>query len=102
MTKEANYTDLLVLGQPDPDDNTDKHKDLVDQVVLSAGRPCLIVPYIGAGKNIGNMFLSYLADNGHDLLVMGAYGHSRFREAILGGMTREIMQSMTVPVLMSH
>jgi len=35
-------------------------------------------------------------------LTEGAYGHSRLREIVLGGMTRDIMQSMTVPVLMSH
>lgn len=37
-----------------------------------------------------------------DLLVMGAYGHTRFSEFILGGMTRSIMKKMSVPVLMSH
>jgi len=53
-------------------------------------------------RDTSNAFLSYIADNNHDLLVMGAYGHSRLREMVLGGMTREIMQTMTVPVLMSH
>ncbi len=37
-----------------------------------------------------------------DLLVMGAYGHSRLRELVLGGVTRQLFQQMTVPVLMSH
>lgn len=37
-----------------------------------------------------------------DLLVMGAYGHNRFNEFILGGMTRTVMQTMPLPVLMSH
>ena len=46
--------------------------------------------------------LSYAADTSADLLVMGAYGHSRLREFILGGVTRGILHSMTVPVLMSH
>ncbi len=36
------------------------------------------------------------------LLVMGAYGHSRLRELVLGGVTRKVFQQMTVPVLMSH
>jgi nucleotide-binding universal stress UspA family protein len=39
---------------------------------------------------------------GADLLVMGAYGHSRLREFILGGMTRSLLREMTVPVLLSH
>ncbi|MEG2034400.1 MAG: universal stress protein, partial [Janthinobacterium sp.] len=46
--------------------------------------------------------LSQAADLSADLLVMGAYGHSRLRETILGGVTRTILQSMTIPVLMAH
>ena len=52
--------------------------------------------------NIGDTILSRLADLGSDLLVMGAYGHSRLREVVLGGVTRTLLESMTVPVLMSH
>jgi nucleotide-binding universal stress UspA family protein len=50
----------------------------------------------------GDVLLSRAADLGADLLVIGAYGHSRMRELLLGGATRSILQSMTVPVLMSH
>jgi nucleotide-binding universal stress UspA family protein len=46
--------------------------------------------------------LSIAADTGVDLIVMGAYGHSRLQERILGGVTRGMLQSMTVPTLMSH
>lgn len=46
--------------------------------------------------------LDYAADSGADFMVMGGYGHSRLREFILGGVTRGILGSMTVPVLMSH
>ncbi len=46
--------------------------------------------------------LSRAADSGADLMVMGGYGHSRLREFVLGGVTRSILHSMTVPVLMSH
>jgi nucleotide-binding universal stress UspA family protein len=52
--------------------------------------------------DVGNAILSHAADVSADLIVMGGYGHSRFRELVLGGATREILQSMTVPVLMSH
>jgi nucleotide-binding universal stress UspA family protein len=48
------------------------------------------------------LMLSRIADNGNDLVIMGAYGHSRVRETILGGMTRDMLRSMTVPVLMAH
>jgi nucleotide-binding universal stress UspA family protein len=46
--------------------------------------------------------LSIAADTGLDLIVMGGYGHSRLQERILGGVTRSMLQSMTVPTLMSH
>jgi nucleotide-binding universal stress UspA family protein len=52
--------------------------------------------------SIENVILSYAADSGADFLVMGGYGHSRLREFILGGVTRGILSSMTLPVLMSH
>jgi nucleotide-binding universal stress UspA family protein len=52
--------------------------------------------------SIQDALLSYAADSGADLMVMGGYGHSRLREFILGGVTRGILESMTVPVLMSH
>jgi nucleotide-binding universal stress UspA family protein len=51
---------------------------------------------------IEDALLSYAADIGADFMVMGGYGHSRLREFILGGVTRGILASMTVPVLMSH
>jgi nucleotide-binding universal stress UspA family protein len=170
----ARYTDLVVLGQPDESREPENH--ITEDVVLSSGRPALVVPYIGAGKTIGervmvawdagreaaravhdalpvleraksvvvlvinprrgdhgaepgadialhlarhgikveaqhleakglsvaDTLLSRLADQGIDLLVMGAYGHSRLRELVLGGVTRQLFQQMTVPVLMSH
>jgi nucleotide-binding universal stress UspA family protein len=46
--------------------------------------------------------LAIAADTGLDLIVMGGYGHSRLQERILGGVTRGMLQSMTVPTLMSH
>jgi nucleotide-binding universal stress UspA family protein len=51
---------------------------------------------------VGEALLSRAADLGADLLVMGAYGHSRARELLLGGATRSLLRSMTLPVLMSH
>lgn len=57
---------------------------------------------VGHDIEVADILLSRLADGDADLLVMGAYGHSRLREMILGGATRHILRSMTVPVLLSH
>ena len=51
---------------------------------------------------IGDTLLSYFADRSADLVVMGAYGHARLRELVLGGVTRHMLHHMTVPALMSH
>jgi nucleotide-binding universal stress UspA family protein len=54
------------------------------------------------GMDTGNALLSLAADLSADLLVMGAYGHTRWRETLLGGVTRTVLSDMTLPVLMSH
>ncbi|MDF1747711.1 MAG: universal stress protein [Alphaproteobacteria bacterium] len=56
----------------------------------------------GKGLDVGTVVLNEASDIGADMIVMGAYGHSRLRETILGGVTHTILKEMTVPVLMSH
>lgn len=53
-------------------------------------------------ETCGDALLSLAAGDGYDLLVMGAYGHARWKERVLGGTTRTIFESATLPVLMSH
>ena len=50
----------------------------------------------------GDALLSYAADIGADLLVVGMYGHSRLRELAFGGVTRSLLTEMTIPVFMVH
>jgi nucleotide-binding universal stress UspA family protein len=57
------------------------------------------LPNVG---DVADTLLSHVADASADLLVMGAYGHSRLREFILGGATRGVLAAMTVPVVMAH
>lgn len=177
---QARYSDLLVVGQPDPSEkDTGERGDAGEYLLLNSGKPVLFVPYSGrfdsvgkrvvicwdggpeasravsaalpllrkaqlvqiamfdpeigpaghgeepgadiavylarhgvkvnverqfTGKeiDIGGAILSHVADFGADLLVMGGYGHPRIREILLGGVSRTILRSMTVPVLMSH
>ena len=57
---------------------------------------------VAADISVGDDILSRLSDLDADLLVMGAYGHSRMREFVFGGATRHISRHMTVPTLFSH
>ena len=52
--------------------------------------------------DVASVLLSHAADESVDFIVMGGYGHSRLREFVLGGVTRSMLRTMTVPVLMSH
>ena len=52
--------------------------------------------------DVPSTILSHASDSSADMIVMGGYGHSRLREFVLGGATRGLLESMTVPVLMSH
>jgi nucleotide-binding universal stress UspA family protein len=179
VTRHAHGCDLVVLGQPDPDDpECAAHRTVLEYALLHNARPALVVPYAGhfeapgrtillawddsreaaraatdalplmrraaavhvvqfepvaaapgsaaaarlaplvqwlAGHGIettptllrspgdvGNALLSHAADIDADLLVMGAWGTSRWAERVLGGTTRTVLASMTLPVLMAH
>ena len=178
LSLQARYSDLVVIGQTDPDDaDFGVISDLPEYVMLNAARPVLVVPYIDGfdrvGANVliawngsieatravanaipllkradnvavavfnpsaqynlhgeqpgadialylarhnikvqvvqetgtldvGNALLSLAADMGADLIVAGGYGHTRFREVLLGGVTHTLLRTMTIPVLMSH
>ncbi|MDO9113528.1 MAG: universal stress protein [Polaromonas sp.] len=56
----------------------------------------------GEPELLGELLLSRAFDLEADLLVMGCYGHSRAREWVLGGTSRTVLRSMTLPVLMAH
>jgi nucleotide-binding universal stress UspA family protein len=178
-TLHARYADLLILGQVDPgDDRTRPVPSFLENLLLSVGRPMLVIPYAGTFKgdfakvlvawnasrestraitdalpllqrarqvavivvdpgqdagihgespgsdialylarhgvkaeahptpsgdvDVGDVILSRTSDIGADLIVMGAWGHSRVRELVMGGATRSLLEEMTVPVLFSH
>ena len=87
-----------------PDATTRKHPDLDIVAALARQRVNVDATAIisDADETVGTALLSYGADAGYDLVVMGAYGHARWRERMLGGVTRTMFESMTLPVLMSH
>jgi len=72
------------------------------QHMARAALPATHIELTAERSEIQPSILSLVADEGLDMLVMGAYGHSRLQEGILGGVTREMLRTMTVPTLMSH
>ena len=100
---EAEVVTVLTI---DPREGPDGHGELpgadISLHLARHGVKAKVERTVSAGIPAGDVLLSRAADLGADLLVIGAYGHSRVRELLLGGATRSILQSMTVPVLMSH
>lgn len=79
----------------------DEHRQLEQYLISHDVKPTMHWYGNGHGQP-GDRLLSLTSDLGSDLLVMGCYGHSRARELVLGGVTRTVLKSMTVPVLMAH
>jgi nucleotide-binding universal stress UspA family protein len=180
VTRRAHATDLIVVGQADPDNPLPPSaRTLVEDILMTGGRPLLLIPYAGQFPTIGtnalvgwtptresaralhdalplfgpdakvmvltvetsrgpvgstelptaeiaehlarhgldvsaartvvtdglapaDALLDYASDIGADLLIVGGYGHSRTREMIMGGVTRDLLRHMTLPILMSH
>lgn len=74
----------------------------IEHYLRSHGVATTVHRYGTVTRDIGEHLLSAAADLQADLLVMGCYGHSRAREWVLGGATRTLLQSMTLPVLLAH
>lgn len=70
-------------------------------VSLNYVKPTVLIKY-SDGVGVGNTILNSASDMASDLIVMGAYGHSRMRQWIMGGASRTLLSTMTVPVLLSH
>jgi nucleotide-binding universal stress UspA family protein len=102
ILKRAENVDVVVFN---PDSSGDTHGEQPGaDIGLYLARHNVKVNVVRQKTTIdvGNALLSISTDLSSDMLVMGGYGHSRFREILLGGVTRTVLQSMTVPVLMVH
>jgi nucleotide-binding universal stress UspA family protein len=99
--KKAKAVELVIVGKGKLSDNELTGADMGAHLARHDVK-VEVKSIAAADVDVSNVVLSYAADTGAQLIVMGGYGHSRLREYILGGATRGILQTMTVPVLMSH
>jgi nucleotide-binding universal stress UspA family protein len=104
LLAKASKVTMLVVDAPSATDE-DRARSSGKQVTAWLGRHGVkaeVVRDTAASSEVGNAILSRAADLDADLIVMGLYGHSRMREMVLGGVSRTLLASMTVPVLMAH
>jgi nucleotide-binding universal stress UspA family protein len=99
--RKAKAIDVVAINE---DEDTENEASLAALIAHLARRDLPATPHrlTAEASNVHNSILSLAADNDNDLIVMGGYGHSRFREFILGGVTRGMFETLTVPALISH
>lgn len=100
ILKHAGEAIILTAGYDKPIDRDSLAG--AQQFLLGHGIPTSVADLPDASQEIGDLLQQTALDRGCGLLVMGAYGHSRFREFVLGGATRTILKHQRIPVLMSH
>lgn len=103
MLKAAAHVEVVVFETPE-DVGLDHGQVPGADISLWLARHGVAVEakYVPAQVGAGEALLSRAADLSAELIVAGGYGHSRLREAVLGGVTRTLLRSSPVPVLLSH
>jgi len=102
LLQMADRVEVVTVSGTNPRGSRHGSADMMAQHLAQHGIKADMKALARGDVDIGNTLVSYAADVSADLIVMGAYGHSRLREIVLGGTTRTILQSMPVPVLMAH
>lgn len=103
LMQDAELARILAI-----DPATGKGQDMVamgDEMAICLSRHGIkaeVMTSVGGEVAVGDELLNRVSDFDCDLLVMGCYGHSRLREMVFGGASKNILDHMTVPVLMSH
>jgi nucleotide-binding universal stress UspA family protein len=102
LLRQADTVQVLSWREPDVPDALQPRLAALQQWLAWQGVAAEVQEEKSTGIEVAEALLSRAADQGSDLIVMGAYGHARWTERLLGGATRGLLDAMTVPVLMSH
>jgi len=98
----AEQVRIVVIDPPQHGPERSDPGGLLSQMLARHGVNCEIDVLSKTMPRISDILNRHATDTSADLIVMGAYGHSRFREAILGGATRNMLEQATVPIFMAH
>jgi nucleotide-binding universal stress UspA family protein len=100
--RRAETVQIVVI---DPSPHGPERSDpggLLCQFLVRHGVRAEVVVLAKTLPRVSDVLARHIRDSNAELLVMGAYGHSRFREAILGGATRDLLEKAEVPVFLAH
>ena len=102
LLKAADVVHVAVIDPPTHGPNRSDPGGPLSQLLARHGVKVEIDVLSKALPRIADVLMRHASDMDADMVVMGAYGHSRFREAIFGGATRAMLQETPVPVFMAH
>lgn len=102
LLKQADLVNIAVIDPPQHGPERSDPGGMLCQMLVRHGVKAEVSVLARTLPRISDILARHVRDQNADLLVMGAYGHSRFREAILGGATRNMLEQAEVPVLMAH
>ena len=100
--KAADSVQVVVIDPPTHGPNRSDPGGLLSQFLSRHGVRVEIVVLSKTQPRVSDVLLRHATDSNTDMIVMGAYGHSRFREAILGGATRNMLEQANIPVFLAH
>lgn len=100
--KAAELVRVVVIDPPTHGPERSDPGGMLSQMLARHGVNCEIDVLSKTMNRVSDVLNRHATDTSSDMIVMGAYGHSRFREAILGGATRNMLEKATVPVFMAH
>jgi nucleotide-binding universal stress UspA family protein len=102
VLKAADLVDITVIDPPTHGPERSDPGGQLSQMLSRHGVHAEVSVLAKTMPRVSDVLNRHIRDSNADLVVMGAYGHSRFREAILGGATRHMLEMAEVPVLMAH
>ena len=100
--KAAEHVTVAVVNPPEHSPERSDPGGLLTQMLARHGVNAEVAVLAKTLPRVSDVLMRFMTDQDAGLLVMGAYGHSRLREAILGGATRNILENAEVPVFLAH
>jgi nucleotide-binding universal stress UspA family protein len=102
ILKQADLVSITVIDPPQTGVERSDPGGMLCQMLVRHGVKAEVTVLARTLPRVSDVLARHVRDSNADLLVMGAYGHSRFREAILGGATRNMLEQAEIPVLMAR
>ncbi len=102
LLKAADQVNIVVIDPPTHGPERSEPGGLLTRMLARHGVRAEVSVLARTMPSVSETLQRHVTDQDADLLVMGAYGHSRLREAILGGATRDMLEGAKVPVFMAH